>query len=132
MRIQATTQNFNGRVNINSLRRISASEAGTLTGKSSALGSLAGTVTSAVSGASATSTIAGGSEVIGTAFASKATGVNSSGIVPSIMGSATPHLTPASAVSTNNHPSTIGSLFSTIGAYFSNVKVKLNNVKYPS
>lgn len=132
MKIQATAPNFNGKVDINRLRRMNPAQAGEFTAKSSALGSLTGAVSTASTAGSASSSLAGGSEVIGTAFVSKGSGINSSGIVPSVMEVATPHLTPASVISTNNHPSIIGSMFSTIGSWFSNVSVKTKNIKNPS
>lgn len=83
------------------------------------------TVSSFTTGSTASNMIGSGSDIIGSAFSSKATGVNSSGIVPSVLGSATPE----TVVSANNHPSLIGSVFSTIGSLFQrpNVNIKVKN-----
>ncbi len=71
-------------------------------------------------------------DVIGTAFSSKASGINSSGIVPSVLDSAAPYATPETIISANNHPSTIGSIFSTIGSDLKNMlKSSEKSVKDP-
>lgn len=70
--------------------------------------------------------------IVGSAFSAKASGIDSFGIVPSVMESAAGHATPATIASSEAHPSLIGSLFSTIGDFFHSLgRVKVN-VKDPS
>lgn len=86
-----------------------------------------GSATSTGSGFSAVHTIGTTSDVAATAFSAQASGINSSGIVPAIMQSAAPELTPATVATVNNHPSVIGTFFSSVGNFFHNMgKVKIN------
>ena len=70
-----------------------------------------------ITGGSASNTAATTSDVIGSAYLLKATGIDSFGIVPSAAAKSSPYLTPASAESTAQNPATAGSLFTTIGGY---------------
>ena len=91
-----------------------------------------GSTTVGTLGTSASNTAGTASDVLGTAFSVHATGIDSFGIVPSSIEAITPHATPATIASSNNHPSIIGSLYSTIGANFHNMgKVKVRT-KDPS
>lgn len=84
--------------------------------------------------ASASNIVGLGSEVVGSAFSAKASGLGSSGIVPAVMESATPYVTPATIATSNNHPSIMGSLLSTVGNMIQSLsKPKINNtVKRPN
>ena len=96
----------------------------------------------ASSGGAAASTVLGTAsqvagttfDVLGTAFSAKASGINSSGIVPSAMNLAGPHLTGETIASSNNHPSIMGSIMSTIADFFHapSAIASNNKVKRPS
>ncbi|MBE7713208.1 MAG: hypothetical protein E7Z87_05645 [Cyanobacteria bacterium SIG26] len=90
-------------------------------------------ISSAISSASTTSSAATGSDVLGTAFSLNASGINSSGIVPSYLNSAAnSSLMPASLVNGSQaHPSIAGSIFSTLGNWFSTASIK-SKIKDPS
>lgn len=99
---------------------ISALSSGTSTIGSTAAGTVGTTVSHSIGSAA---------NVVGSAFSAKASGVDSFGIVPSVIESASPHVTPATVASAKAHPSVMGSIFSTIGDFFHslgkvNVKVK--------
>ena len=134
MKIQATTPNFYGKVNITQLKN------GTYKTIQKELTAAEGSTASCISGGmSATSTgliaskaSAAASEVASTAFFSEASGINSSGIVPSVIETATPHVTPATIAASQNHPSAVGSFFSTIGQFFDRISSVKVNVKNPS
>jgi len=66
---------------------------------------------------SVSNTAATTSDVIGSAYVLKASGVDSFGIVPSSMAKSAPYLTPATAESTAQNPSTAGSMFSSLGSW---------------
>ena len=123
-------QTFTARVKIqdfrNGLKQVTK-EAAELSPASSTASTGLSTLASATGGSTTSTAIGAGSDIIGSAFVSKATGVNSSGIVPSILGSATPE----TVVAANNHPSIIGSIFSTIGSIFQRANLNVN-VKKPS
>lgn len=129
---------FGARIKMNDIKDITkniavASEkaqlnAGFATSGSSGLGSsTVGTL-----GTTATNSIASGSDILGTAFSAHASGIDSFGIAPSVVEAITPHVTPATIASSNNHPSTIGSLFSTIGGYLSSLTKVNIKAKDPS
>ena len=98
------------------------------------------TISSLTGGASAISTAltgsnvtASSSDVLGTAFSLHASGINSSGIVPSFLKSAAnSSLIPTTSVNASAaHPSIVGSFFSTIGGWFHTAK-KISKIKDPS
>lgn len=85
---------------------------------------------STVVGVPVTNTVASGSDVIGTAFILKPLGVDSYGIVPSVLAKITPYATPKTIESSVLHPETAGSIFSTIGSELhSHAKIKINSTK---
>ena len=86
----------------------------------SAMASCSGMSTSGaglMTGGFATQTAGVTSDVVGSAYMLKASGVDSFGIAPSAMEKSAPYLTPETMLSTNQNPETAGSIFSTIGAY---------------
>ena len=91
-----------------------------------------GGLTASGLGTTASHVVGSASNVIGSAFVSKASGLNSSGIVPAAMQSAAPHVTPATVASSHNHPSTMGLLMSTIGDIFHSFGKVQVNVKKPN
>lgn len=100
-----------------------------LSSGSSGVGStMAGTL-----GTTASKIAGSASDIIGSAFSAKASGVDSFGIVPSVLDAVAPYATPKTIVSANNHPSVMGSIFSTIGNTIGNiVKTTEKSVKDPS
>ena len=78
-------------------------------------------------------TAATGSDVVGSAFMLKHSGVDSFGIVPSAMDKSASVLTPETIVASGEHPSTAGSIFSTIGGWVhSHAKLFETQKKIPS
>ena len=127
MNIQSSNINFGTRVKMRQVKEISKLTPGASLGSTILGSSSAGTV-----GSSMSQTVGSGSNVIGTAFSSKASAINSSGIVPSVIEAVTPHATPATVASSQNHPSFIGSLFSTIGDLFHGFGRININTKHPN
>ena len=72
---------------------------------------------STIAGVSAGKTTAAGSGAIGTAFSAKASGIDMSGIVPSVIAKITPSAAPETAATSIEHPEVAGSIFSTIGEW---------------
>ncbi len=64
-----------------------------------------------------TNSAATGSDVVGSAFILKHSGVDSFGIVPSAMNKSASVLTPETIVASGEHPAIAGSIFSTIGGW---------------
>ena len=65
----------------------------------------------------ASNTAATTSDIIGSAYMSKAVGVDSFGIVPSAAAKSAPYMTPETVVSSQAHPETAGTIFSGLGAW---------------
>lgn len=86
----------------------------------SALSSSAGMSSSGmgiITGGSATNTAATTSDVVAVANFLKASEIDSFGIAPSAAAKTAPYLTPETAVSSNQHPETVGSIFSGLGVF---------------
>ena len=132
MRLQSTTPSFYGRVDINKLRTTRNVARELNAPEASVMSSLTTGASTVSAGLVAGKTVGMASEVASTAFVSKAAGVNSSGIVPAIIETATPHVTPATIAASNNHPSAVGAFFSTVGQFFDKLSSTKVNIKNPS
>ncbi|MGN1152556.1 MAG: hypothetical protein ACI4S3_00870 [Candidatus Gastranaerophilaceae bacterium] len=119
--------NFGARVRLNEYKTVKNINITPSIGlPSMASSGVSGTAT--VTSASATKTSASAASTIGYAFSSKASGINSSGIVPAVVESATPYATPATIASSKAHPSLMGTFFSAVGQFFNSlVKVHVKN-----
>lgn len=95
--------------------------------------SLTGGVSSVTGTTSAASSSALGSDILGSAFSLQASGINSSGIVPSYLKSAADCSSmPAFLVNGSQaHPSIAGSIFSTLGSWLTSAK-NVIKIKDPS
>ncbi|MBD5403262.1 hypothetical protein HDR58_10780 [bacterium] len=123
---------FTARVKINDIKNIATDSAIISPYLSSGSSGVASTAAGSL-GTTASKLVGSASDVLGTAFSAKASGMDSSGIVPSAIDAVTPYVTPKTIASANNHPSVMGSIFSTIGNFFSNIcKVTKKDVKDPS
>ena len=93
--------------------------------------SLLGGLGSMSSAAAGTQTLATASDVVASGFLAKGIGINSSGIVPSVMAKISPIMTPASVASANQNPSIMGSIASSLGAFVHRLggEVRINNTK---
>ncbi len=76
---------------------------------------------------SATSLVGSGFDTLASAFTLRASGSNSSGIVPVFMEHAGSSLVPSVLNATNAHPSAAGSLFSSIGNALTNINIKIKD-----
>lgn len=100
-----------------------------LSGASSLTGVPSLSTGSAISG-SAINTAATTSDVIATAYFAKSVGVDSFGIVPSVMAKSSPYATPATIASSAQHPESAGTIFSGLGAWLhSHFKITYNKAK---
>lgn len=88
-----------------------------------------GSIGSAMSAGASTNIGASGSDVIASAFSAKASGLESSGIVPSVMDTLASCATPATLTSVNQHPSLMSSFFASIGSYLHNISKENVNIK---
>lgn len=122
---------FKARVKMKEVKELAESLSTVSTGTAAASSGIGAVSTGAMS--TTLSNVAGSAaNVVGTAFSAKASGINSSGIVPSVMEVVAPHVTPATVASSQAHPSFMGSLFSTIGDFFHGFGNVKNKVKDPS
>lgn len=122
----------NVKINRGEIGELVSAATSAIPGTASGIASTGSIGASSVAGTA--SQIAGSTfDVLGTAFSAKASGVNSSGIVPSAVNSASPYLTPGTVASSNNHPSVMGTIMSVIANFFhgTNVNVK-KQVKRPN
>ena len=96
--------------------------------------SMFGTYASGVSGVLSTNAAGSALDTVGSAFSAKQIGLNSSGIVPSVMDSIAPHITADTAFSAQNNPSILGTFFSSLGSYMHRMgKISINgNRRIPS
>lgn len=117
-------QSFQARI------KISPNEISDAVASATASGSMMGSSSGAALSASATTCAGSASDVLGTAFSSHASGLNSSGIVPSYMQHAASSFTPPVLEATNANPSLAGSVFTTLGRIFG-MKIK-SSTKHPS
>ena len=87
------------------------------------------TVNTIYSGAKASTLSASATNIIGTAFVSQASGMNSSGIVPAVIASITPYAAPVTLALSNENPSITGLTLSTIAqsCHFNNISKNENN-----
>lgn len=119
---------FRARVKLKDVNELAAAVGPVASSGSSALGSTA----SGIVGTTASHAAGSALNTVGSAFSAHASGVNSSGIVPSVIESATPYVTPATIASSKANPSTMGTIFSTIGDFFHSLgKVKIR-IKDPN
>lgn len=129
MRVQSINPSFTGRININKLKDIKNSSIL----RNSAESGLTGSAASAVTGSVALDAAISGSQLTGTAFVSKASGLNSSGIAPFVMEMVEPFVTPAVIAASQKYPSVVGTLSTTSGDLLLPAKTVLNkSVKIPS
>ncbi len=119
---------FKARVRITNVKNDSKTIAEGMCALSSGTSTIGSTAAGTV-GTTVSHSLGSAANVVGSAFSAKASGVDSFGIVPSVIEAASPHVTPATVASAEAHPSTMGSIFSAIGNFFHslgkvNVKVK--------
>ena len=125
MSIQMNNISFRARVRMRDVKEFSNAMAEATPGLSTG-SCITGGLGSSSIGTTASHAAGSAANVVGSAFSAKASGIDSFGIVPSVMES------PATIASSEAHPSLIGSLFSTIGDFFHSLgRVKVN-VKDPS
>ena len=95
--------------------------------------SLFGTSASGVSGVLSSNIAGTALDTTGSAFISQQSGLNSSGIVPSVMENLKPHITVDTAFSMQNNPSLFGSFFSSLGGYIRRMgRININNTNIPN
>ena len=122
---------FRARVKIRDVKEFSTAMVEATPGLSAG-SCITGGLGSSTIGTTASHAAGSASNIVGSAFSAKASGIDSFGIVPSVMESAAGHATPATIASAEGHPSLMGTLFSTIGDFFHSLgRVKVN-VKDPS
>ena len=117
--------NFGARVRLNGsvMKNIPLATGGLSSGAATA-----GAGTVSIGAASVVNTAGSAANTVGSAFSAKASGINSSGIVPAVVESATPYATPATIASSKAHPSLMGTFFSAVGQFFNSlVKVHVKN-----
>ncbi len=107
---------FTAKIKISELKQLSK-EAVQLSPFSTTGSCAVGSTSAGTLGTTASNVAGSASDVLGTAFSAKASGIDSFGIVPSSLDAVAPYVTPKTIISANNNPSTMGSLFSTIGSF---------------
>lgn len=124
-----SNMNFKARIRLKDLKEVNSI---TIKPGASLGSSSLGSVSTGIVGTSASHTAGSAANTVGSAFSAKAVGVDSFGIVPSVIEAATPHATPATIESAKAHPSLMGSIFSTIGDFFHSLGKVKTRTKDPS